>query len=114
MKMNRKLKLMIVVTAALGSQVAGVVSCGPMTLDASMKPKETLVGEVLDKYHVNFSEISFYDEPPGKLRAIMFASPQGKFRVVIDYNPKLFSADGIWPEKLIRSARCIKIEKMPN
>jgi hypothetical protein len=63
------------------------------------------VSEVLAACGTPYAEVTFVDEPPGKLRAVEFlcraADPPARVVLEFDYSSELFSDRRQWPEALV-------------
>ena len=76
------------------------------------------VGEVLKRAGVEFRDVTFIDEPPGKLCALRFPyrsdELSGKVTLEMQYQPKLFSSERQWPQSLVEAQPVTQVHWDPD
>ena len=75
------------------------------------------VAQVLDQCGTPYHEVRLVDEPPGKLRELVFTcrseTTPRQVAVAIDYDSRLFSARRDWPRPLVESSRITAVRDAP-
>jgi len=71
------------------------------------------VAEVIKCYNVKYDALKFVDEPPGKLKELIFVTNvnKNKHRVILylNYSNDLFSPDFKWNQTLVKNTKVINI-----
>lgn len=71
------------------------------------------VAQVLTQCGTPYEDVQFVDEPPGKLRELVFTcrneTPPHKVAIAIDYDSSLFSSQRNWPRLLVEHRKVIDV-----
>ena len=75
------------------------------------------VAQALTQCGTSYDEVRLVDEPPGKLRELVFVckgeTPPRKVAVTIEYTSNLFSSRREWPRELVESSRITAVRDAP-
>ncbi len=67
------------------------------------------VAQVLSQCGASYEELRFVDEPPGKLRELVFDCktevPPRRVAITIEYDSKHFSAQRSWPRAVVEGSK---------
>jgi hypothetical protein len=97
-----------------------LVSCGPSIMTPELEKEVTgkRVIKVMEKYKIDYKDISFEDEPPFKLRRIYFRNinmaPNGGIVYLnLKYDISLFSVEREWKKDAVLQAEITSIDIEP-